>query len=54
MKESSMITNLNLRKADNGYFLNYHEDGKSKDRVFYTWAELSTWMQEQVESQDKK
>lgn len=43
-----MITNLNLRKVENGYFLDYWVDGKAKQRVFYTWEELCTWLKEQV------
>lgn len=45
---TNMITNLNLRKVENGYFLDYWVDGKAKQRVFYTWEELCTWLKEQV------
>jgi hypothetical protein len=48
-----VITNLNLRKVENGYFLDYwkaDEKGSSKSyqRVFYTWEELCDWLKEQV------
>lgn len=49
----SMITNLNVRKVENGYFADYwkaDEKGSSKSyqRVFYTWEELCDWLKEQV------
>jgi hypothetical protein len=46
-----MITNVNIRQTENGYFVNYHEDGKSKDRVHHTWKDLCDWMLTKVESQ---
>ena len=39
-----MITNLNMRKVENGYFLDYWKDGKAVQRVFYTWTELCDWL----------
>lgn len=53
VKEINM-TNLNLRTVENGYFLDYWVDGKSKQRVFYTWDELCNWLKEQVPAHEKK
>ncbi len=44
-----MITNVNFRKVENGYFMTYWEKGLAKDRVFYTWEELCNWLKEQVQ-----
>lgn len=44
-----MITNLNLRAVENGYFLDYWQDGKSYQRVFYTWVEVCEWLKGQVQ-----
>lgn len=46
-----MITNLNIRQAENGYFVNYWIDGKAKDRVFLQWSDLCEWMLTKIESQ---
>lgn len=43
-----MITNLNLRQVENGYFVDYWKAGKAYQRVFYTWGELTDWLKEQV------
>lgn len=44
-----MISLVNIRKVENGYFVDYWKDGKAIQRVFYTWDELCTWMKEQVQ-----
>lgn len=49
-----MIVNLNLRKCENGWFVNFTEDGRAKDRVFYTWQELCDWMSSKAEEQAAK
>ena len=44
-----MISQVNFRKVENGYTMDYWKDGKSYQRVFYTWDELCTWLKEQVQ-----
>lgn len=39
-----MITNLNISRAENGYYLDYCEAVKAKKRVFMTWCDLCTWL----------
>jgi len=48
---TEMITGLNVRQVENGYFVNYWEDGKAKDRVFLQWSELCDWMLSRIEAQ---
>lgn len=43
-----MITNVNFRKCENGYFMDYWKDGKSHQRVFLDWQSLCDWLKEQV------
>lgn len=44
-----MITGLNIRKVENGYFMDYWKDGKSYQRVFLDWQSLTDWLKEQVQ-----
>lgn len=44
-----MIGQVNFRKVENGYHMDYWKDGKAYQRVFYTWGELCDWLKEQVQ-----
>ncbi len=44
-----MITGLNVRKVENGYFMDYWRDGKAVQRVFLDWQSLCDWLKEQVQ-----
>ncbi len=43
-----MITGVNIRAVENGFFMTYWDDGVSKDRAFLTWESLCDWLKEQV------
>lgn len=47
------MTNLNLRQVENGYFVDYWQDGKARQRVFYTWTELCDWLKENTPKSEK-
>jgi hypothetical protein len=46
------MVNLNVRVLSNGaIFVQYQEQGKSKDAAFLTWAEFIKWLTDQVTDQ---
>lgn len=48
-----MITQVNFRKVENGYYVDYWKDEgkgpKSFQRVFLDWQSLCDWLKEQVQ-----
>jgi hypothetical protein len=46
-----MIANVNIRVLGNGaIFVQYQEDGKSKDAAFPTWEIAIKWLHEKVQT----
>lgn len=49
------IVNINARLTGNGgVFVQYQEDGKSKDAVFMCWEDFISWFQHGLEKNTKR